>query len=102
MADRWQPLVGGAIRYQSDSDAIFLGGNQFQLPARTLLDLRTGVQTRDGDGDGDGDGDWSIQAFGRNVTNKYYWINVAHAIDTVVRYAGMPATNGITIRYRYH
>ena len=90
---RWQPFVGAALNYQSNNDAIFLGGPQFRLPARTLVDLRAGFQTRDGS--------WSIQVFGRNVTNDYYWINVAHAIDTVVRYAGMPATYGLTIRHRF-
>jgi iron complex outermembrane recepter protein len=34
--------------------------------------------------------------WGRNVTNKFYWDNVAHPYDTIVRYAGMPATFGIT------
>ena len=41
------------------------------------------------------------QMFGHNVTNKYYWINVEHAIDTVAKYAGMPATYGVTVLYRF-
>lgn len=89
----WRPFAGAAVNYQSDNDAIFDDGDQFRLPARTLLDLRAGVQTRDGA--------WSVQAFGRNVTNRYYWINVAHTVDTVAKYAGMPATYGVTVRHRF-
>lgn len=92
-AGRWQPFIGGTVNYQSNSDAIFLGGTQFQLPARTLIDVRAGLQARNGT--------WSIQFFGRNVTNKYYWINVAHPIDVVEKFAGMPATYGVTLRYRF-
>lgn len=92
-AGRWQPYAGAALNYQSDNDAIFDDGDQFSLPGRTLIDIRAGVQTKDGE--------WSVQAFGRNVTNRYYWINVAHTVDTVAKYAGMPATYGVSLRHRF-
>jgi hypothetical protein len=42
-----------------------------------------------------------VQAWGRNVTDKYYWRGVAHHIDTITRYTGMPATYGFLFSYRY-
>ena len=89
----WQPYVGAGVNYQSVSDAIFGAGPEFELPKRTLVDLRAGAQTDDGK--------WSVQLFGRNVTNKYYWINVARQIDTVVKFAGFPATYGVNFRFRF-
>ena len=34
--------------------------------------------------------------WGKNVTSKYYWINVNQSYDTVVRYAGRPSEYGVT------
>ena len=90
---RVQPYLGAAAAYQSSSFAAFGQNAEFRLPARTLIDLRAGV-------DGD-NGRWRIEAFGRNVTNRYYWINVVKQIDTVTRLAGMPATYGVRVNYRY-
>jgi iron complex outermembrane receptor protein len=47
------------------------------------------------------DGRWRAQVWGRNVTNLYYWVQVSKIIDTINRDAGMPATYGITLSYRY-
>ena len=38
----------------------------------------------------------SSELWGKNVTNKFYWDNVSHPYDTVVRYTGMPVTYGLT------
>jgi iron complex outermembrane recepter protein len=89
----WRPFIGGGINYQTDTDPVFSGGAEYELPARTLVDLRAGVETEDGT--------WRIQAFGRNVTNKYYWINVSRTVDAIVRYAGLPATYGISVRHKF-
>jgi len=56
-----------------------------------LLDLRAGASlTRHVD----------LEVWGRNVTNTYYYNNVSHVVDTITRNAGMPATYGVTLRYR--
>jgi outer membrane receptor protein involved in Fe transport len=39
--------------------------------------------------------------WGKNVTNKYYWQNVISANDVVTRYAGAPATYGVTISHKF-
>lgn len=59
-----------------------------------LLDLRAGFTLPDKR--------WRFSAFGRNVTNEYYWTNATRGgSDTIVRYAGMPATWGAQISFRY-
>jgi iron complex outermembrane receptor protein len=58
----------------------------------TLLDLRASVRTQDGK--------YRLEVYGKNVTNRFYWNNVSHPYDTVVRYAGMPETWGITFSAR--
>ena len=46
-------------------------------------------------------GGWSVWAWGRNVTGKYYWNQVQHVNDVLLRYTGMPRTYGIAVRYRF-
>ena len=86
-------FVGANVQYRSDSTAAFGGGPLFELPGYTTLDLRAGVQTEDGR--------WKVLAWGRNVTDKFYVINVSHVLDAVARVNGMPATYGVTVSYRY-
>ena len=89
----WQPYAGAALAYQSRSYSAFGENAEFILPQRTLLDLRAGVESNDGR--------WRVEAFGRNVTNRYYWVNVSHLTDTVTRLTGMPATYGVRATFRY-
>lgn len=89
----WRPYAGAAVSYQSRSYSAFGENAEFTLPRRALLDLRAGVERSDGR--------WRFEAFGRNVTNKYYWLNVSHQIDAVTRLAGMPATYGVRATFRY-
>lgn len=58
-----------------------------------LLDLRAGVQSHDGN--------WRVMAFGKNVTDQYYWTAAYRVPDTVVRYTGRPATYGVAFTYQY-
>jgi iron complex outermembrane receptor protein len=58
-----------------------------------LVDVRAGVETTDGK--------WRAQLWGKNITDRYYWTNAVVVYDQEVRYAGQPATFGITASYRY-
>ena len=80
--------VGGR---QNSPNAIPVGLPLFRIDAYTLLDLRMGVKT----------GDWKLSIWGKNVTNKYYWNNVNPSFDAIVRYAGPPATYGVTVGYNF-
>jgi iron complex outermembrane recepter protein len=63
------------------------------INAYTLTDLRAGIKSSDNR--------WRVAAYGRNITSKYYWNNVMHVQDTIIRYAGMPAQYGVTVAYRW-
>lgn len=60
--------------------------------AYTVLNLRAGVNSADGN--------WRFQVFGDNVLNEYYTTQ-AIRLDSVARFAGMPATYGVRVSYRY-
>jgi outer membrane receptor protein involved in Fe transport len=86
-------ILGSSVTYRSSAPAAFAGGPLFTLPSYTLLDLRAGV--------GASDGRWSLEAWGKNVTDQYYWAAVDHQEDTVTRVPAMPATYGVTYRTRF-
>jgi iron complex outermembrane recepter protein len=86
-------VLGSTLTYRSHSNAAFGEVPLFQIDSYALLDLRVGVESASGK--------WRAQLFGRNVTDKYYWTGVSRNIDTVIRFAGMPGTYGITVSYRY-
>ncbi|MDR3509017.1 MAG: TonB-dependent receptor [Caulobacteraceae bacterium] len=88
-----QAFVGGTVSYRGRSYAGFGQSPEFRLPDYTLLDLRVGVESPSGH--------WTGQVWGRNVTNQYYWTNVTHLTDSLARLAGMPATYGVSLSYRY-
>jgi len=43
------------------------------------------------------DGSWRVTLFGKNIFNKYYVANIYTDYDTIARFAGQPATWGITL-----
>ena len=86
-------FVGSTSTYRSKTYAAFGELPLFRMDGYAVLDARLGVQSTTGK--------WRAQLYGRNVTNKYYWTGVSRNIDTVVRFAGMPATYGIEASYRY-
>jgi iron complex outermembrane receptor protein len=86
-------FFGANVSYRTSSFAAFGENRQFNLPGRALLDLRAGVMSEDGR--------WRVELWGRNVTDKYYWVQVSHVQDTVDRVTGMPATFGVTLGYRF-
>lgn len=85
--------------YQSSSNAIFgtaqtpPGAPPETIKAYGLLDLTAGIQSAHSH--------WRTELWGRNVTNTYYWNNTVQFGDGIVRLAGMPATYGISVHYRY-
>jgi outer membrane receptor protein involved in Fe transport len=98
-------FVGGSVSYRSGTVAIIGGdfatptitsssvGNPFIIDAYALVDLRAGFAATDNR--------WRVSIYGKNVLNKYYWSNVVAAFDTIGRYAGMPATYGVSYSRRF-
>jgi iron complex outermembrane receptor protein len=89
-------VIGGTVTYNSSSQATFqtgaLPGAAYDLQAYTLYDVRLGIAAADES--------WRLQLFGRNITNKYYVTNVTEGTDERYRYAGRPATYGVTLSVR--
>jgi iron complex outermembrane recepter protein len=93
-------VLGANVNYRDDTvsafgtkAAIADGNPSLEIDSYTLLDLRAGVE--------DPDGNWSFYAWGRNVTDEYYWTDALRNIDTVARNAGQGATFGATFDYNF-
>ena len=84
---------GAGLTYNSHTNAGIGAPAALKIDGYALLDLRAGVRTKDER--------WALSVYGRNVTDKYYWTTAVHIQDGIVRYAGMPATYGFTLNYRY-
>ena len=65
---------------------------ELRLRSYVTLDLRAGLRAADSR--------WSLGAFGRNVTNVYYWNNMFRFTDTRIRIAARPVTYGLTLSIR--
>ena len=87
-------FVGGDVKYRTSTNSAFGDSDATRIPAYALVDLRTGVQSKDGV--------WRVQLWGHNVFNRYYLLNVSHVTDTVAATTGLPATYGITVSARFN
>ena len=85
-------FVGGNVTYRSATNASVGDDRELRLRPYVTLDLRAGLRAADGR--------WSLSAFGRNVTNVYYWNNMFRFIDTRIRIAARPVTYGLTLSIR--
>jgi outer membrane receptor protein involved in Fe transport len=104
-----RPFVGATLTKRAGTSSIVGGatgavivpgyrslvpiGDTYDIPGYALLDLRAGVEADDGR--------WRLMIWGKNVANKYYWQNVVTVYDVVTRFAGMPATYGVTFSYKF-
>jgi hypothetical protein len=105
----FRPFVGGTVTGRSGATAIIgtaegvtiLPGFRsvvpiadiYNLPSYTMLDLRVGLEAADGD--------WRLFFWGRNVTNEYSATNITEANESIGRYAGPPATYGVTFSHKF-
>jgi len=114
------PFIGANLNYQSSTTAFFydqcnepgppedwgttarpctpdvhpflVGDYKLKIDSRALLDLRAGVESANGA--------WRVWLWGRNVTGEYYWNQVQHVNDVLLRYTGMPTTYGLAVSVR--
>ncbi|WP_083276748.1 TonB-dependent receptor domain-containing protein [Sphingobium phenoxybenzoativorans] len=86
-------FVGSNLSYQSASSSGFAGDDLIKIKPRALLDARIGVEADDGR--------WSAQIWGRNITNTFYWTQATQSADAVLRFAGRPATYGVSVSVKY-
>lgn len=94
-------FFGATVAGRTGSKSVLFGQQPAQAALEQLLvaqgyatlDLRAGVDLHDSD--------FRIEVWGRNVTNRYYRVNNIRSADPVFRFAGQPATYGVTLGYRF-
>lgn len=90
---RLSAFVGGTLTYSSNTNASVGYSDRYTIPSYTTVDLRIGVKSPDDT--------WRFSLWGRNITNDYYWTNVAKLNDSIVKYAAMPVTYGALFNYNF-
>jgi outer membrane receptor protein involved in Fe transport len=110
MASGGTPFVGVSVLGKSLQDTA-VGGRDITIPASPVVRLLAGVThpfTTNAYATVDArigyeapGGAWRVMVYGRNIFNKYYWTNVVTASDASARYAGLPATYGITVGVKF-
>jgi outer membrane receptor protein involved in Fe transport len=73
--------------------AVAAGAPSLNNRGYALLDLAMGLRPADGR--------WRAEIWGRNVTNTYYWTAANYGFDETTRFAGMPATFGVSLDYAF-
>ena len=98
VTDSVSAFLGGTVTYRSSTTSV-VGGDinpphatpqnitLYGIDAYTLVNMRAGLESDH----------WKVEIWGKNVFNKYYWNTAYPAFDTITRYAGMPATYGVTV-----
>ncbi len=103
------PFIGLSLTGRSSSDAVPGGaripfstgpnarilagsGSIYKLDGYSTVDARIGYEAEDES--------WRVMIWGKNITDKYYVTNTITSSDTVARFAGRPATYGITIGFK--
>ncbi|MFO1468034.1 MAG: TonB-dependent receptor [Steroidobacteraceae bacterium] len=92
-------FLGGDIRYRSSASGAFGSTSSARASEVTtlvsygLVDVRAGLRLAHPD--------FSVELWGDNLTNKYYYVSTLQYIDTLVRYAGQPRSYGIRLRYQF-
>ena len=93
LSDDLTGFAGVGVTYRSRSKGGLENDPRLAIDSYTLVDLRAGVQSAAGR--------WKAMIWGRNVGDTYYWNNVIKAQDNVIRYAGRPATWGVTVSHEF-
>jgi iron complex outermembrane receptor protein len=88
-----EAFVGGQVIYRSGTTSSIGNEPQLQLPGYTSVDAQGGLNFAQGR--------YRVMLWGKNIANRFYLTNVIRYADGVSRFAGMPATYGITVSFRY-
>ena len=93
VASNGKLFLGGNLSGRSATNGALGNNAVLNIDSYALLDLRAGF--------GSADDRWKVTFWGRNVTNHYYWTNAYKIADVSARFAGMPATYGASLSFRY-
>lgn len=90
--DNYEAFLGANVAFRTETNAGFGQLPELIIEDYTLIDLRAGLESDV----------WRFQVWGKNVTDKYYFTETARLFgDSLVRYAGQPATYGVTVGYKF-
>ncbi|HKY91908.1 MAG TPA: hypothetical protein VJM11_12750, partial [Nevskiaceae bacterium] len=90
----WASIVVGADgSFTDDAEADLSNNPRFHLDSYYLVNARLGLKSADDR--------WSVTVFGRNLTDEVYYNAKIRSADTLVRYAGMPRTFGVSLSYAF-
>ncbi len=86
--------IGGArgLVITSDFASSVAVADTYTIAGYSLVDARAGASFNDGQ--------WKLTVFGKNIFNKYYQTNIFTDYDTIGRFAGQPATYGVTVSFK--
>ncbi|WP_193742843.1 TonB-dependent receptor [Sphingobium bisphenolivorans] len=82
---------GGRINPSTINDSVT--SCVYCIRGYTLVDGQIGIRSTDRR--------WQAFLWGKNIFNSYYWSNVVSGYDIVTRYAGRPATYGMTFVHHF-
>ena len=88
-----EAFVGGQVIYRSGTTSSIGNEPQLQLPGYSTVDAQTGLNFAQGR--------YRVMLWGKNITNRFYLTNIIRYADGISRLAGMPATYGLTVSFRY-
>lgn len=83
--------VSGTNRYRIAPD---VGRYPFTIKGYATVDARIGYEARDGM--------WKVMLWGKNIFDKYYWTAVVPSSDSTARFAGKPATYGVSLGFKFN
>jgi iron complex outermembrane recepter protein len=87
-------FVGSQVTRRTATNSSVGAPALFTIPAYTLLDVQAGAEFQGGR--------YRVMLWGKNIANEFYVTNVTSAVvDGVARFAGFPATFGVTFSARY-
>jgi len=80
-------------RWQDDTAADLGDQATFRIDDYSLVNASIGIHSLDDR--------WSLQLWGRNITDTYYWTSVASNANVVVRFPGQAPTYGASLSFKY-
>ncbi len=92
------PVFGGYVTCSGAASATPVGpcptnhpNDPLAIPGYVIVDLRAGFSHDN----------WSLEFWGRNVGNTWYFLSANHVNDVLLHYTGAPATYGATFNYKF-
>ncbi|MGC4252892.1 MAG: TonB-dependent receptor [Sphingobium sp.] len=86
-------FVGGDMAYRSRATAQIAANSRWDIDPYTIFNAQLGVSSRDDR--------WRAWIWGKNITNKLYWVNVVKSGEMATRYTAMGATYGLGFMYKF-